>query len=308
MSPPLGRLRRLSGRLLTELYPEAWRERYRAEMGALIDDDPPGLRGLGSLLAGAADAHLHPGRAWRASPSPQARTRLSISGVFAAWIALSVIGMGFQKATEEASFSAAADRHPLLAIAHDAIIAGALLGAVAIALGGLPLLWQALRQARAERDVRLAGLLALPPLSILAFGGLTWLAIALAPARSGHFPLGFVLGAMAPWMLAGLACAAICGIVPRLVLARMAISAESLRRASLASLVLIGAMALVTVALAAYDVALGLHSPGLFADAGGPIAASTGATLAAGALAAALCTALAVLSATRARRAPAQRR
>jgi len=302
VSSSRGRLRGLAGRLLIELYPEHWRARYRAEMSALIEDDPPGLRGLASLLGGAADAHLRPGSA---AVSPQARMRLSISGMFAAWIALSVVGAGFQKATEEAAFSSAADRHPALAVAHDAILAGAVLGAAAIALGGLPLLWQALRQARVTRDARLAGLLALAPLSILVFAGLTWLAVALAPARGGGFPLGFVLGALAPWILAGLACAATCAIAPRLVLARVAVSPGSLRRAFLAGVALTLAMTLITAALLAYDVALGLQSPDLFARAGGPIGAGTGTMLAAGVLAAALCTALALLSAARARRCPA---
>ena len=37
-------------RVLLGLYPEAWRERYRSEVSALVEDDPPGVRGLASLL------------------------------------------------------------------------------------------------------------------------------------------------------------------------------------------------------------------------------------------------------------------
>jgi len=46
---------------LLRLYPRAWRQRYGAEVGRMLDDSQAGLREAPDLLAGALDAHLHPG-------------------------------------------------------------------------------------------------------------------------------------------------------------------------------------------------------------------------------------------------------
>jgi hypothetical protein len=297
------RLRRRAGGLLLGLYPEAWRARYGAEMAALIDEDPPGLAGLGSLLLGAGDAHLHPLSSSRCGVSPEARMRLSIGGAFSAWIALSLIGAGFQKATEEPAFSVAAHHHPALAIARDAVLAGAVLGAAAVALGGLPLLWLALRRAGAEHDRRLAGLLLLPAASVLGFLALTRLLLLTAPARDGGFPVAFIVSTALPWMLGALACAATCALVPRAVLRRIEAPPAILARASTATVALAGAMFAVSTGLVLYAVALGARSSALFAQGTGPIGAPTGAMLATGALGAALLTGAGLLSAGRARRA-----
>jgi hypothetical protein len=49
----------------TGLYPRAWRNRYGAELEALLETERVGLRTRLDLLRGALDAHLHPDR-----PSP----------------------------------------------------------------------------------------------------------------------------------------------------------------------------------------------------------------------------------------------
>lgn len=294
--------RTTAGRLLIELYPQAWRRRYRDEVLALVEDDPPGARGLASLLTGAADAHLRPQSSWSARTPPLERIRLSIGAMFCSWIALAVVGAGFQKETEEPAFFAAARAHPLLAVAHAVVVAGAALGALAIAVGGLPLLWQALGSARAGRDRRLVGLLLLPLVAIAGFAALTWLLLAIAPASGAH-PRTAALALLAPWWAGGLAAAIGCALAPRLVLRRVPVRMRSLRRAALAGLALAAAMVMITLALVAYDLALALQAPELSAQSGGAILPSTGATLAAGALVAALTTALATLSAARAARA-----
>jgi len=46
---------------LLRLYPRTWRARYEAEVGRMLDDSGAGLRDAPDLLAGALDAHLHPG-------------------------------------------------------------------------------------------------------------------------------------------------------------------------------------------------------------------------------------------------------
>jgi hypothetical protein len=292
--------------MLVELYPEPWRERYRSEIFALIEDDPPGLHGLGSLLIGAADAHLHPQQAWRRNSSPPARMRLSIGAIFCCWIALSLQGASFQKVTEGQPFASAEGRHPLLAAAHEAIFFAALLGAAAIAVAGGPLLWQALVRVRAERDRRLAALLCLPALALVCFGAETWLLAATAPARGRGFPAEFVLSAGLPWVLGSIACALVCALTPRAVLRRIDPSRSSLRRASLAGLALVLAMSVITLALIAYEISLSVEAPALASLSSGPLGGSTQAMLAVQCALAGLASVLALLSAARARRAVAE--
>jgi hypothetical protein len=45
---------------LLRLYPRSWRDRYGAEIGALVERQRLSVKGLLDLLKGAADAHLHP--------------------------------------------------------------------------------------------------------------------------------------------------------------------------------------------------------------------------------------------------------
>ncbi len=178
-------MRRLA-RALVVLYPEPWRERYGDEMRALIEDDPPRLRGLGSIVLGAANAHLRPLAVWRTTTPATSRMRASISGMFCCWIALSVAGAGFQKETEDPPYAIAGHQHTVLSAARDLVLAGALLGAAVIALVGLPLCWRAVRQAYLERDVRLTLALALAPAAIGSFALLTGALVRLARGNPEH--------------------------------------------------------------------------------------------------------------------------
>ncbi len=299
MSTASERLRTSTAGLLLRLYPEPWRARYGLEVLALVEEDPPCVRGLASLVVGAADAHLRPRRGWRAV-SPQTRMRLSIGAIFCCWIVMSLNGIGFQKDTEEASYAGAGRHHPLLAISHDAIVAGAVLGALAIAAGGLPLVWQALRQAYTRRERRLALALLSPALAVGAFAALTWLLVEIAPQRHGHFPLSFVLLFQTPWRVGGWMCAAVCALAPRMVMARVEMPARALRRASFAAVVLTIAMAAIALGLTVYALALPLQAGSLAAQSTAPIGASTGAMLALYALAAWLAGGLGLLACRRA--------
>ena len=300
MSPERGKAPQILASLLLALYPQPWRRRYATEALALIEDDPPSLGALASLLRGALDAHLHPG-SWQAGTPATTRLRLSVGGAFCCWIALSAMGIGFQKETEEASFSASARAHPLLAIAHEAVVVGALIGAVAIALGGLPLLWQATRQAFALGDRRLMLLLTSPALAVLAFAALTALLVSVAPSRQGGFPAGYIISIMAPWQLGAAACAATCALAPRFVLARMRPSPGALRGAARATWPLLLAMALVTCGLALYGVCLQVESPHLAGEASGPFGASIAVMLVLNTVVALLASLLAAIASRRAR-------
>jgi hypothetical protein len=47
---------------VVRLYPGRWRERYGAELEAVLEAAPPGRRELLDLVRGALDAHVHPDR------------------------------------------------------------------------------------------------------------------------------------------------------------------------------------------------------------------------------------------------------
>jgi len=288
-------------RALLRLYPRAWRRRYAQEMHALLADDPPGVRGLISLALGAADAHLHPRPAWNATSAPLVRVRLSVGAMFGCWIAMSVLGMAFQKETEEAGFSVAAAHHPLLEIARAAILAGAVVGAITIALAGVPLVWVALRQAVIERDRTLALLLLTPLLALSGFAATSWLLFTLAPSRGGGFPAEFVLTILLPWQLAALACATVLALTPRAVLARVTPSPAALRRAARATPALAAATVAVSSGIAVYALVLARDAPALADLASGPVGASTGAMLAGEGLAALILCVPALICAARAR-------
>lgn len=306
MNVPDGRAsrRRALGHLLARLYPHAWRARYGEELAALIDDDPPGVRGAATLLAGACGAHLRPPPQLAASTPASVRMRTSIAAVFICWVGISLAGGGFQKETEGAPFASAALQHPLLGYAHDVVLAGALVGAAVIAIGGLPLLFQALAEARARRARRLALLLALPAAAVACFAGVTLVLIAAMPSSQPRASAATTLLALV-WLAAAIACAGACALAPRLVLTRVTPSQRALRVASVAALPLAGAMAAITLGLVVYDLALCLQAPQLAAESGGGPWPVTGVALAAAALVAAACTVLALVGARRAYRAAA---
>jgi hypothetical protein len=73
---------------LLRLYPAAWRDRYLEEVSDLLAERPPSLRDRFDLIAGAADAWIHPQVAAR----PRRETESIVRPVGAA--ALFVIGGG----------------------------------------------------------------------------------------------------------------------------------------------------------------------------------------------------------------------
>jgi hypothetical protein len=288
------------GHLLLALYPEPWRARYGEEMRALMEDDPPGTRGFASLLRGAAQSHLRPQRSWRRGLPPESSMRLSVGGLFACWILVSLAGACFAKETEH--MDAFEHMHPLLSAARGMIIAGAALGAVAVAVGGLPLLWHALVAARRRRDRKLAWMLASPALAAGALAALAVVLVPLAPARGARFPAVFVLSVPVPLALGALAWALVAALAPKAVMRRAEPPARLLRLACLSG----QALALATLLVAG---GLLLYVPALWSVAGagtaasGPFGASTRVTLCLALAAAVAAGGASLLSAVRAGRA-----
>src|ERR1019366_6915941 len=151
-------------------------------------------------------------------------------------------------------------------------------------------------------------LLLSPALALVGFGALSWLLFVTAPARHGQFPLSFVVFFQAPWRLAGWACAAVCALAPRWVLARIELSPRALRRASRAGAALATATVLIASALIVYVCVLALQAGKLSAQSTAPVGASTGAMLALYAAMACLASTLALAAAKRASRAAPGRR
>jgi hypothetical protein len=286
------------GRRLLALYPEAWRDRYGEEMRALLEDDPPRLRGLASLLGDAADANVRPQRCWRGDLSPA--MRLSVGGLFACWMVVSVAGSAFAKLTEH--MDATEHAQPLLSSARALITSGAAIGAAAIAIGGLPLVWHALEEVVRRRDRRLALVFASPALAGGLLLTLAALLTAVAPSRHNGFPVAFVLALLLPATVGALAGALTCALAPKAVMRRTQPPVAMLRLAAWAGQALTVAIVLVAAGLAVYVPALWSASVAGTA-ASGPFGLSTRLTLIFALAAAVVAVGPALLAASRARRA-----
>lgn len=286
------------GVLLLQLYPEPWRARYGKEMAALLEDDPPRLRGLASMMAGAADSHLRPQRGLHEGVPTSTSMRLSVGALFACWMLVSVAGSCFAKETE--GLSPVEHAHPLLIAAREMITIGAFLGVAAVALGGLPLLWHALSAAVLRRDRRLASLIALPAAAGALLIALAALLLFVAPSRHGGFPAPFVLEILAPLTLGTLACALVGAVAPKAVMRRAQPPEATLRLACWAGQALALAVLLVTVGLLLY-VAVLWRVTAAGAAPTGPFGASTRVMLCMSVAAAVLACWPALLAARRAR-------
>jgi hypothetical protein len=85
-------------RLLVRLYPRAWRARYGEEFAAVLAERRLSPRTVIDVIAGAADAHLHPG-GWhheRVAAKPGSRpvmlaTSALLVPAFAYWLAVVIL-------------------------------------------------------------------------------------------------------------------------------------------------------------------------------------------------------------------------
>ncbi len=268
--------RRLA-RLALWLYPLAFRRRYGREMGALLDQTPTSVRMALDLSRGALAAHLRPPAAAAGLVDPADRVRASASAQVACWVVFAAAGFGFYKTTEDPSFTAAGQAHPLLGVTHLAVQALAIVASVAVMIGALPLVVSAL--ARARREPSLRALVSVPPLAVLLFAGLTGILVLLA--RSAD-PRASVVGGIAfiAWGLAGLACATVCVVASRRILFALSLSARRLVTAFACGALVTASMAAMALTTGLYAIALALDAPHLAGASNGPLQlVSTGASL-----------------------------
>lgn len=247
------------------LYPLAHQRRYGEEMRALLEDQPPGARGVVDLLKGAARAHLRPADAPAGVVDARDRVRASTSGVLLCWVFFAAAGFSYAKTTEDQPFSAAGHVHPLLRDAHVAVQAVALIASAVVVLGALPLILSALGQAR--RDPSFRRTVALPFLPIVVFAVLTALVVALAQDSAGGSGIAVV------WGIAGLACGTTCVLACRRALFATPAGTAPLRAALAAGTLVTAAMLVIALATAIYAIALSVDVSRVAAEPNGPFQA-----------------------------------
>ena len=121
---------------LLRWYPATWRDRYGAELVALMEDDldgrRPSLRYRASMAtSGMAQRARSAGLAGDGA-TPEVRVRAGALVVLAAWAALLVGGAAFAKASEHYSYTLGTPGHHLAIVAYDAVVAAAVIGALLV--------------------------------------------------------------------------------------------------------------------------------------------------------------------------------
>jgi hypothetical protein len=178
---------------LLGIYPRAWRERYRAELTALLADRPPTVVDRFDIVLGAVDAWIHPQVTARSSDQPddppRSRDRLrAIAGVVSGSLfTIAGIGMNASPIVPSLGYKSV-DAFGLLLVggmALSALIALRELPGRTAAAGG----WAA--------ALLIAAVLTAMPWPVLIIGflgyGVVTLVYGLVLAASGRQPLGVLL-------------------------------------------------------------------------------------------------------------------
>jgi hypothetical protein len=162
----------IAARLL-RLYPAPWRVRYGAEFAALLEEYPLSLRTLFNLASLALEAHMD------ALGSTENRGGALAGRMWCAWMLAVAAGLALHGVVDDSSFVSAMHGNLFLRLCWQGLEAGSLLAAAALALGGIPLVWSAIRIAASahRRDILLR--FALPCIAALILIGwvaavLTW--------------------------------------------------------------------------------------------------------------------------------------
>lgn len=249
-------------RALLACYPPSFRERYGAELAALVDDTGGGPRVCWDLAAGAAAAWLRP--AFTGAPAERTRRRVQ-AGLAAVWVALCVATLAVpvvDRALLEPARRAGtgAVRGPL-SVAWWVLAGGGTLAAGCALLMAARVLLPAVRAGRRDLVRPLAPAAVLLVLETLGAAGV-WLARRAHPAVWPHPSAAFLI-AVSAW-LAGLAVlAALAAIGPPVTLYRARPPAHALRLpAALAAGVTV-ALALVALLATAAVVLGGRGTPAL---------------------------------------------
>jgi hypothetical protein len=237
---------------LLRLFPPDWRARYGEEFAALLAQTGISMGTVFDVLLAAVDAHIHPHTNRRWPPMIQ-RMRRSELVIFLAWVVFAVAGSGFGWMTKDEPFVYLRDSHPWVGLAHVAVLSGAIVSAVALAVAGIPIALaiagDSLRRGRLSQLV----LLGVPFIAVALWVGLTLLLVAVARP-----PVGDVVRiAVAVLWLGAFVVAVAVGAVSLGVAALNAeIDAALYRRAVWPATITVFAMLAVTVTVLAWGVVL----------------------------------------------------
>ena len=285
-------------RIALHLFPATWQERYGAEFGALLDETPADPRVVFDVLVAAVDAHVHPTGPRRRWPLMIERMRLAELVVFASWVVFVVAGLAFQRMTEGAPFTIVASTAPAVGWAYAAIVAGAVISLLAVLAAGVPIAIAITRTALAHRRWWQVGLLAVPPVALAIWIGLTAVLLSLGdPPPGGPWRVVVFLVWVGVFLVAALA-------------STVAVSAAALdaevdgslyRRAAIPAVIAAAAMAVVAVAVIIWGIGVAVVSPADFWSFDGILSSSTPLTWLGIAIVMAGATAVAVRAAIRAR-------
>jgi hypothetical protein len=265
----------LAGRLV-RLYPRAWRERYEEEFVAMLEQGPVTIKDLFDVVFGAVDAWLRPQVVYEGRLVMVSRMRGSVLAVLWAWVGLVVAGVGFRKMTEYDDFVRAARDSALVGVTFDTVVVGAVVALAAVAVGGAPVAFAALRKALAERrkDVLL---LCMPLIFGAGFVGyILVLMKVIYPALGrvavhGTVNVALFLSLVGAFSLAALASAwAVTAAV-----GRVEVGGRTLRFALYPAAVAAAGMAVVLVGTTVWGVTLRATAPTLFSGDDGILATPT---------------------------------
>lgn len=288
-------------RLAIRLYPAPWRDRYGDEFGALLEDTRMSVPVVFDVLVAAVDAHVHPAGPHRRWPLMIERLRRSELAVFASWVVFVVAGLAFQRMTEGEPFAPIAASQAVVGISYAIIVAGAVVSLVAVAIAGVPIALAIAGAAIDQRRWRQLALLAVPPIALALWIGLTLYLVSRGdPPSTDPWRLVTFLGWVGSFVVAAIASTVAVGAAALAA----EIDGSLYRRASLPAVVTALAMAVVVVAVAAWGIALAVASPSAFWSSDGILGSSTPLTWLGIVLAMAGATAVAVRCAVGARRAP----
>lgn len=141
---------------LVAAYPPSFRERYAAELAALVDDHraagagaASALRLRGNLASGAVRAWMRP--TFAGPHRRQRRLLASVSTLWASWVFVLCGTTGTLRLLEDGPAPGLDLRSPVWIAAHDTVATLLLVAALAVVVAGAPLLWRVLRAGGAAR-------------------------------------------------------------------------------------------------------------------------------------------------------------
>ena len=176
------------GRLL-RLYPRAWRDRYGAEVTHLLQHHRVTPWTALDILLGALDAHVHPELLPGRLTSMVHRIRTGEIAIFCAFVLFSLAWLPLTLVRDPLPvWEAAIGMHPELLTMLDLLDLAGLIAALAVLVGGVPILASALVQAARTRRWHLLLLFAIPLLAGALLGVFAVLALPASGARQSSAP------------------------------------------------------------------------------------------------------------------------